>query len=243
MRPRGAGGHPGVASETGRMTRPRPLHEAEIDRQLADLPGVYRGAATTLVLAVRAPSFEDAVRLIGLVAEEAAAMGHHPGIHLRLRVVTFTLTTNWERAVTQLDIELAHQILEAARAVGGEALPAPERVEIAVDCAVADAVRPFWAAGLGYVERLNGEAVELHDPHGRGPVVWFQRMEPPRPGRGRVHLDVVVPDDAAPERVQACLAAGGVLVSDAHAPSWWVLADADGNELCVCTRQPDAGHA
>jgi 4a-hydroxytetrahydrobiopterin dehydratase len=35
------------------------------------------------------------------------------------------------------------------------------------------------------------------------------------------------------------LAAGGLLVTDAHAPSWWVLADAEGNELCVCTRQPE----
>lgn len=223
------------------MMRPRPLREAEIDHQLVDLPGVYRGAATTLVLAVRTPSFEDAVRLIGLVARDAAAMGHHPEIHLRLRLVTFTLTTSWERAVTQLDIELARQILEAARAVGGEVLPAPDRVEIAVDCAVADAVRPFWAAGLGYVERLAGEAVELHDPRGRGPVLRFRRREDQRPGSGRMHLDVVAPDDAAPGRVQACLAAGGSLVSDAQAPSWWLLADAEGNELRVRTRHSDAG--
>jgi 4a-hydroxytetrahydrobiopterin dehydratase len=123
--------------------------------------------------------------------------------------------------------------------VGAQVLPAPERVEIALDCVDADAVRPFWAAGLGYQERLGSQGVELHDPRGRGPVLWFQRMDPPRVGRGRFHLDVLVPDDAAHARVQAVLAAGGRLVSDAHAPSWWVLADGEGNELCVCTRQPD----
>ena len=221
-------------------TRPRPLDAAEIERRLADLPGVWRGAAATLVIAVRAPSFGDAVRLVDLVARDAEAMDHHPEIQLRLRVVTFTLTTNWERAITQLDVELARRILQAARSVGAEVMPAPERVEIAIDCVDADAVRPFWAAGLGYTERLADDGqVELHDQRGRGPVVWFQRMAPPRPGRGRVHLDVYVPDDAAPGRVQACLAAGGVLVSSAHAPAWWVLADPEGNELCVCTRQPE----
>ena len=33
------------------------------------------------------------------------------------------------------------------------------------------------------------------------------------------------------------VAAGGRLVTDEFAPSWWVLADADGNEACVCTWQ------
>ncbi|HVN13442.1 MAG TPA: VOC family protein [Kineosporiaceae bacterium] len=226
-------------------TRPRPLDATEIDRQLARLPGVARGAATTLVVAVRAASFEDAVRLVDVVGQDAAAMDHHPEIRLRLRVVTFTLTTHWERAITQLDVDLAARILRAARSAGAEVLPAPERVEIAIDCADADAVRPFWAAGLGYAERLADDdgGVELHDPGGHGPVLWFQRMEPPRAGRGRIHLDVYVPDDVAPGRVQACLAAGGVLVSDAHAPSWWVLADPEGNELCVCTRPEGADPA
>jgi 4a-hydroxytetrahydrobiopterin dehydratase len=221
--------------------RPRPLEAAELDRQLADLPGVHRGAETTLVLAVRAPSFADAVRLVDLVAEDADAMDHHPEVHLRLRVVTFTFTSNLERALTQWDLELAHRALEAARSVGAQVLPPPERVEIALDCADADSVRPFWAAGLGYVERRARDgSVELHDRTGRGPVLWFQPMDPPvepadRTGRGRFHLDVFVPAEQALDRVAACIEAGGVLVSDAHAPAWWVLADREGNELCVST--------
>jgi 4a-hydroxytetrahydrobiopterin dehydratase len=226
-------------------TRPRPLTDEEIDRQLADLPGVYRDAATKLTVAVRAASFADAVRLVELVARDAEAMDHHPEIHVRLRTVTFVLTTGWERALTQLDVELAHQILESARAVGAEVLPAPERVEIVLDCLDTDAVRPFWAAALGYQERLGSHGIELHDPSGRGPVLSFQRMDQHDdrrgPGRGGFHLDVTVPDDAAGSRVQAALAAGGRLVSDEHAPSWWVLADGEGNGLCVCTRQPNPG--
>ena len=37
--------------------------------------------------------------------------------------------------------------------------------------------------------------------------------------------------------VEAARAAGGRLVSDAAAPAFWVLADAEGNEACICTWQ------
>ena len=32
---------------------------------------------------------------------------------------------------------------------------------------------------------------------------------------------------------KAAIDAGGRLVTDAHAPSWWVLPDAEGNETCI----------
>ncbi|MEE3920159.1 VOC family protein [Micromonospora sp. BRA006-A] len=35
-------------------------------------------------------------------------------------------------------------------------------------------------------------------------------------------------------------AGGGTLVSDAEAPSFWVLADPDGNRVCLCTWQQRA---
>jgi 4a-hydroxytetrahydrobiopterin dehydratase len=62
-------------------------------------------------------------------------------------------------------------------------------------------------------------------------------MDEPRPQRNRIHLDVSVPHDEAPRRIDAALAAGGVLVSDAEAPAFWVLADAEGNEACITTWQ------
>jgi 4a-hydroxytetrahydrobiopterin dehydratase len=58
-------------------------------------------------------------------------------------------------------------------------------------------------------------------------------MDGPRPQRNRVHIDVWVPHDQAEARVAAALAAGGRLVSDEHAPEWWTLADAEGNEVDV----------
>jgi 4a-hydroxytetrahydrobiopterin dehydratase len=93
---------------------------------------------------------------------------------------------------------------------------------------------PFWRAVLGYRDRGDGDD-NLIDPRGRGTVFWFQQMDAPRPQRNRIHIDVWVPHDLAEERVAAAIAAGGVLVTDEHAPSWWTLADAEGNEADVCT--------
>jgi 4a-hydroxytetrahydrobiopterin dehydratase len=44
-----------------------------------------------------------------------------------------------------------------------------------------------------------------------------------------------VPRDQAEARIDAAIAAGGSLVSDAEAPSFWVLADPQGNKACICT--------
>ncbi len=99
---------------------------------------------------------------------------------------------------------------------------------------------PFWQAVLNYVPEKTAEGEQVTailDPEGIGPPVWFQQMEQPRPQRNRVHFDVTVPHDVAEQRVQATLDAGGVLVSDARAKAFWVLADAEGNEACVCTWQ------
>ena len=53
------------------------------------------------------------------MAADAEAMDHHPDIDIRWRTVTFTLSTHSEGGLTQLDIELAHQIdTAAARALG-----------------------------------------------------------------------------------------------------------------------------
>jgi 4a-hydroxytetrahydrobiopterin dehydratase len=76
---------------------------------------------------------------------------------------------------------------------------------------------------------------DLLDPRGRGPSLWFQQMDAPRSQRNRVHVDISVPHDQAEARVAAAIAAGGHLVSDEHAPAWWTLADAEGNEVDLAT--------
>jgi 4a-hydroxytetrahydrobiopterin dehydratase len=62
-------------------------------------------------------------------------------------------------------------------------------------------------------------------------------MDEPRTERNRIHIDVLVPHDVAGQRVKDTIAAGGRLVSDAQAKAFWVLADPEGNEACICTWQ------
>ena len=107
-----------------------------------------------------------------------------------------------------------------------------QTVQISVDALAIPEVRPFWQAVLGY---RDAGPEDLADPYGRGPSVWFQEMDAPRPQRNRVHVDVSVPHDQAEARVAAAIAAGGHLVNGENAPAWWVLADAEGNEACVAT--------
>jgi 4a-hydroxytetrahydrobiopterin dehydratase len=59
--------------------------------------------------------------------------------------------------------------------------------------------------------------------------------EPRADGGGAIHVAVWVAPEEAEARVKAALAAGGRLVRDEFAPSWWTLADAAGNEADVST--------
>jgi 4a-hydroxytetrahydrobiopterin dehydratase len=87
---------------------------------------------------------------------------------------------------------------------------------------------PFWRAVLGYEERRDSPDEDLIDPRGRGPSLWFQQMDAPRPQRNRIHIDVWVPHDQAEARVAAA-------VAWSPTPEWWTLADAEGNEVDVAT--------
>jgi 4a-hydroxytetrahydrobiopterin dehydratase len=69
---------------------------------------------------------------------------------------------------------------------------------------------------------------------GEGACTYF-RTGAPRPQRNRIHIDVWVPHDQAEARIAAAIAAGGHLVTGEYAPAWWVLADAEGNEVDVAT--------
>ncbi|GAB6900896.1 4a-hydroxytetrahydrobiopterin dehydratase [Kineosporia succinea] len=215
---------------------PELLTMQELDTALAGLTAVHKSGTSLLRVRVKAPGFPQAVELVSRVALSAEEMNHHPDIDIRFDKVTFTLSTHSSGGVTALDVELAQRIMMHVDAVGAQALQPAARVELAIDTLDAAAIRPFWRAGLGYVERRGDEGIELHNPDEVGPVVWFQPMDEPRTGRGRIHFDVYVSFDDAPKRVADVVEAGGRLVTDEFAPDWWVLADAEGNELCVCTQ-------
>jgi 4a-hydroxytetrahydrobiopterin dehydratase len=95
----------------------RLLTDDEVTRQLADLPGFERDG-DAIVATIEAPDFPAAVRIVDAVAEEAERMNHHPDIDIRWRTTRWLLTTHDAGGLTQLDVELAHRIVEAARAEG-----------------------------------------------------------------------------------------------------------------------------
>lgn len=187
----------------------------------------------------------------GLAAEAVAVCGDDADRHLRVDVrpgrVLLTLQSVAHATVTARDVDLARRIAAALRAAGSSTEPGAgtgagrsvQLLEIAIDALDIAGIRPFWKAVLGYADEAGAAGPEdaLVDPDGQGPAVWFQQMDRPRPQRNRIHLDISVPHDEAPRRIEAALAAGGRLVSASHAPSYWVLADAEGNEACVTTWQ------
>ncbi|MBL7257493.1 VOC family protein [Paractinoplanes lichenicola] len=170
-----------------------------------------------------------ALQAVAACGEEA---DEHLSIDVRVDRVVLTLQTRRQATVTATDVELAQRIAASGLPTEPGDL---QLLEIAVDAMDIAAVRPFWSAVLGYAE--GGPSEPLTDPAGRGPAVWFQQMDSPRTQRNRIHLDISVAHDEAVLRVEAALKAGGRVVSDERAPSFWVLADPEGNEACISTWQ------
>jgi 4a-hydroxytetrahydrobiopterin dehydratase len=186
----------------------------------------------------RTGSFAAGARLVGAIAELTGLGDHQPDVDLRHDGVTvrlLTVTGDWY-GLSERDLELARQISALAREQGVPADPSMvQSVQVSIDALVGADVLPFWRAVLGYEYRPDSPDEDLVDPRGRGPSFWFQRMDAPRPQRNRIHVDVWVPYEQAEARVAAAVAAGGRLLTDEHAPAWWVLADPEGNEVCVAT--------
>jgi 4a-hydroxytetrahydrobiopterin dehydratase len=184
-------------------------------------------------------SLATSARLVAEIAALPGAADHPPDIDVRADGVTLrllTYTDDWY-GPSQRDVELARAISEAARSLGLAADPgAVQSVLVIPGSADPAAVMPFWRAVLGYVPRRDSPAEDLVDPHGRGPGLWFEKMDAPRgDGGGAIHIAVWVPYEQAQARLDAALAAGGRIVRDEFAPAWWTLADAAGNECDIST--------
>lgn len=100
------------------------LTDEEITRQLGGLPG-WRRDSGSLVASYDAPDFRTAVQLIVEVGDEAERMQHHPDVDLRWKVTHWRLSTHSAGGLTQLDIELAHRISEAATRLNASAKATP----------------------------------------------------------------------------------------------------------------------
>jgi 4a-hydroxytetrahydrobiopterin dehydratase len=175
--------------------------------------------------------------LANAIGQAATAADHYPDLTLTGTAVVVSLTS--PDGITGRDVELAREISRRAAELGAT----PDaggltQLELGLDTAASTRLAPYYAALLGG-EVTHGEPV---DPSGQVPTVWWQEpgdtggpVLPAQPFEQRWHFDVWVAHDEGERRLQAALAAGGRLVSDAAAPSYWVVEDADGNRSCICT--------
>jgi len=213
---------------------PQQFHESE---GVADWRVLGDGATAYFPTA----TFAASTRFVQAIGALPDIENHPPDIDVRPDGITVRLLTTSADyyGMSQRDVELARQISALARDQGLAADPSAVQSFLVIPGApVTSEIMPFWQAILGYEPRPDSPAEDLVDPRNRNPGFWFEGMDQPRPdGGGAIHVAVWVPYEQAEARVAAALAAGGRLVRDTYAPSWWTLADAAGNEADISTNK------
>jgi 4a-hydroxytetrahydrobiopterin dehydratase len=177
----------------------------------------------------RVASLQDAARL-------AAAVVDVPGLEPRT-----LLTATADRLTVKLTREMwgteaRHvDVARAISAVAREHGATPDRAAVQ-EVQLAVAAKPdaidlgFWRAVLGYAPLHDDNGL---DPNGQGSTVWMQDLDPDKPLRHAMHVDVSVARDKAEARMRAAVAAGGIVVDASNAPGSWILADRSGNKVCI----------
>ncbi len=156
---------------------------------------VLHGGATAVF---RVPSLGEAARL-------AVAVAQIPGLDgsgALLTVADDRLSVRLTRGVFRLEarhIDLARAVSATARRHGAVAdRSGVQEVQLAI-AAKPDAVDVgFWRAVLGYAPLADDNAI---DPLGHGSTVWMQDLDPDKPLRHAMHVDVSV---AGPPCLRIC---------------------------------------
>lgn len=185
------------------------------------------------------------VRSLVEAAEVAVAVAAVPGLEDRT-----VLTVARDRVTVRLTREMwgtEARHVEVARAVSAVARDrgatpdrsAVQEVQLAIAARPDDLDIGFWRAVLGYAPMHEDNAI---DPLGNGSTVWMQDLDPKKPLRHAMHVDVSVAREVADRRLAAALAAGGRIVDASEAPSAWILADRAGNKVCIAA-WPDGATA
>ncbi|MFB7256940.1 VOC family protein [Streptomyces nojiriensis] len=102
-------------------------------------------------------------------------------------------------------------------------------------------VAEFWAAVTGFTmhpDDVEGDDEVLLEPGQPGvPGLLFIRVPDGKSVKNRVHLDIQPPTGTRDETVERLIGLGAKLVDDRRAADgvagWVVLADPEGNELCI----------
>ncbi|MYW68011.1 4a-hydroxytetrahydrobiopterin dehydratase [Streptomyces sp. SID8379] len=216
------------------------LGTPEILAAIADHLGDWRKLAQPIVARYRVADLTGSAAFVAAIAEAARAAGREPEVLLGpgfVEVALYAVDGAGGRWITEGDLRLAGRISELAAKRGLVATPGDvAQLEMGLDATDFGLIGSFWSALLtGSPDHVVGD--DVLDPADRVPNVWFQRTDAHEVPRQRWHPDLwVAPEEAGP-RIEAALAAGGVLVDDSHAPRFTVLADPEGNRVCVCTAE------
>jgi 4a-hydroxytetrahydrobiopterin dehydratase len=187
---------------------------------------LHGGAAAVFLVA----SGVEAARL----AEAISRVPGLDGAGVLMTMADGQLTVRLTRGVERLEerhVQLAQAISAVAREHGAVAdRNRVQEVQLAVSARPDEIDVNFWRAVLGYDELADDNAV---DPLGHGSTVWMQDLDPAKPLRHAMHVDVSVAREQAEHRLAAAVAAGGRIIDDSHAPGAWILADRAGNRVCI----------
>ena len=177
-------------------------------------------------------SLGEAARL----AEAIADVPEVDGAGVLMTVGENRLTVRITRDLWHLDqrhMILARAVSATARARGAVAdRSRVQEIQLAI-AGVPDSIDvDFWRAALEYAPASDDNGV---DPLGHSSTVWMQELDPAKPLRHAMHVDVSVAREQVERRVAAALAAGGRVVDDSEAPATVILADRAGNRVCICS--------
>jgi predicted enzyme related to lactoylglutathione lyase len=110
------------------------------------------------------------------------------------------------------------------------------RLVTVLDCNDPTALAPFWAAALGYKQvAAAGQYVVLGTGDRTQHEFILQGVDEPKTVKNRMHIDIKAADVEA--EVDRLVGLGARRVGEAveeWGERWVVLADPEGNELCVC---------
>ncbi len=179
----------------------------------------------------------DSLAAAGELVAAISAVPELAGTRVALTATESQVTVRLTRELWFVEahhIDLARTISSLAKEPGAVAdRSLVQEVQVAV-AAKPDAIDlGFWRAVLGYEPLAEDNGL---DPLAHGSTFWMQELDPARPLRHAMHIDVSVAREHVQSRLDAALAAGGTIVHQTH--NYWTLSDKAGNKVDV-TAWPD----
>jgi predicted enzyme related to lactoylglutathione lyase len=112
---------------------------------------------------------------------------------------------------------------------------------LVVDAADAERLGQFWADVLGWqIIKRGGYGVTIAGAGGALEIDFRTVPDGPKAAKNRLHLDIKPLNRGQSDELDRLLALGARRVDVGQRPevSWYVLADPEGNEFCLC--RPDS---